>query len=97
MKPRCSICGSQNSLDGVLCQHLCFWIVEEWVGWNARMNEVKFFNQLGLELWSMHRQSYPKMVRTARSMGWTGRENVVGTFPHPVIVMPTPHRPRRAA
>jgi hypothetical protein len=81
----CAICGSKSSLGNGLCYFGCYWILEGWVGFNARERSnpggtMYFANQSALKMWSFHRLSYPKMVRTARAMGWTGRENAKETM-----------------
>lgn len=82
MKPHCKICGSTKTIDAkspALCQYLCYWILEGWLGWNSKLGEVKIADARAVSLFP-DRLSYPKTIATARSMGWTGRENAVGTF-----------------
>ena len=79
----CQICGCKKTVDEKspeLCQYLCYWILEGWTGWNARLGEVVIRDHRAMALYP-DRLSYPKMVVEARILGWTGRENVVGTFP----------------
>jgi len=78
----CAICGSKKAVDDkspAICQYLCYWILEGWLGWNARTRKVAIRNAHAIYLTS-DRLSYPKMVRVARAMGWTGEENAIGTF-----------------
>jgi hypothetical protein len=83
MNDRCEICGCRATVDGEeprVCQHLCYWILEGWLGWNARTQKVVVRDTRAMNLLP-DRLSYPKTVAAARMMGWTGRENRVGTFP----------------
>jgi len=81
----CAICGSRKTADDkdpAVCQYLCGWILEGWLGWNARTKKVAIRDARAVSLVST-RLSYPKMIRMARWLGWTGQENVVGTFVQP--------------
>lgn len=83
MIPRCAICGSKKAVDTkspTICYYLCYWTLEGWIGWNARRKEVAIRDARAVKLFP-DVLSYPKTVATARAMGWTGREDVVGTFP----------------
>lgn len=89
MEPRCAICGSNKTADEkspLLCQFFCFWTLEGWLGWNARTGKVAIRDARAMRLFP-DRLSYPKTVATARLMGWTGRENAVGTFPQAAKAM----------
>lgn len=83
MIPCCAICGSKKTVDDKspqICQYLCYWTLEGWLGWNARKKEVVIRDARAVKLFP-DRLSYPKTVATARMMGWQGREDAVGTFP----------------
>lgn len=78
----CAICGSKKTIDSkspAICQFLCYWILEGWLGWNARTGVVVVRDSRAMQL-VPDRLSYPRTIAYARAMGWTGRENVVGTF-----------------
>jgi len=79
-QPQCAVCGGKKTLGGGLCVGLCYWILEGWLGWDGKRQRVKFADSRATKLWALHRQSYPKLVRTARAMGWAGLENAA-TFP----------------
>ena len=80
--PRCAICGSKRTLGYGVCANQCFWILREWVGFNAVLNEVVFVDSRALPLAKMHKwnpvtkrvtaPSFPKIVAAARAMGWNG-------------------------
>ncbi len=74
----CQICGSKKSLGGNLCQHMCFWILEGWLGWNARTKQTAVMDRRAARFADAI-ISYPKLIAAAKSLGWTGRENA-GTF-----------------
>jgi hypothetical protein len=84
MEPRCQICGSHKTADAknpALCQYFCYWLLEGWLGWNARLQTHAVCDQraqgfVGAPL----SLTYPKLIALARMLGWHGRENVVGTF-----------------
>lgn len=82
MDKRCTICGSRKTLDSKspsICQFMCYWVLEGWLGWNARKQEVAIRDHRALMLFP-DTLSYPKTIEAARMMGWHGRENAVGTF-----------------
>jgi hypothetical protein len=88
----CAICGSKRTVDEkspAICQYLCYWTLQGWIGWNARLGEVAIRDARAMDLFP-DRLSYPKMVATARIMGWTGRENFVGTFTATLVTIPSP-------
>jgi hypothetical protein len=64
---------------------MCYWTLEGWIGWNARSKKVAIRDARAVSLFP-DVLSYPKTIATARAMGWTGRENAVGTFPAPVVM-----------
>jgi hypothetical protein len=85
----CAICGSKKTADEKtpeLCQYFCFWTLEGWLGWNAKTAKVAVKDSRALRFVpttkfdTASKISYPKMIRMARAMGWTGREDVRGTF-----------------
>ena len=78
-KPHCQICGSTKTLGGGLCQYMCFWVLEGWLGWNARSKKVAVRSCKAVR-WAGAIISYPKLITAARLAGWMGRENTV-TFP----------------
>src|SRR5208337_4463337 len=78
----CAICGSKKTADGKspkICHYLCYWILEGWIGFNARDNKVVIRDSRAVCLFP-DVLSYPKTVRTARALGWIGREDIRGTF-----------------
>lgn len=78
----CLICGSKRKADDKapnLCYYMCYWLLEGWLGWNARTHKVAIRDQRALPF-VPDGLSYPKTIAKARSLGWAGRENVVGTF-----------------
>ena len=78
----CAICGSKKAVDAkspAICQYLCYWILEGWLGWNARTRKVAIRDARAMRLMP-DRLSYPKTIAAARGMGWTGQENAIGTF-----------------
>ncbi len=76
MKSKCQICGSTKSFGGGLCQHLCYWILEGWLGFNARTKETAVMDQRALRFADVI-ISYPKLIASARILGWAGRETAV--------------------
>ena len=79
-KPTCAVCGGKKTFGGGLCQNLCYWILEGWLGWDGKRSRMKFADSHATKLWALHRQGYPALVKTARAMGWAGIENAA-TFP----------------
>lgn len=81
-KPHCVICGSTRTLGLGVCANLCHWILEGWIGYNAVLNEVKFFTHKALPLAQLHSwdptkrvrkaPSFTKLVAAARALGWSG-------------------------
>ncbi len=87
----CSICGCKKTADDKspkICHYLCYWILEGWIGFNARMGKVVIRNARAVSLFP-DVLSYPKTVRAARAMGWTGREDIRGTF----VLVPSKPKP----
>lgn len=86
----CAVCGSSKALNDDLCYWGCYWLVEGWVGFNARDRhnsggKVVFRDHRALGLWAQHRQSYTKMISTARALGWQGVEGYTFTMRPPTL------------
>jgi hypothetical protein len=82
---KCAICGSKKAVDDkspAICQYLCYWTLEGWLGWNARTSKVAIRDWRAVAL-VPDRLSYPKMILAARAMGWAGEENAIGTQAQP--------------
>jgi hypothetical protein len=82
MIPCCQVCGSKRTADAKqpsLCYYMCYWLLEGWLGFNARTNKVAIRDQRAFQF-VPDKLSYPKTIAKARSLGWRGRENVTGTF-----------------
>jgi hypothetical protein len=79
---RCAICGSKKAADDkspAICQYFCYWTLEGWLGWNGRTRKVAIRDARAMAF-VPDRLSYPKTIRAARTLGWMGEENAVGTF-----------------
>jgi hypothetical protein len=82
-KPKCQICGSTKTLGGGLCYYLCYWVLEGWLGFNARTKKAAIRNQCAFRFVAF-KISYPKMIVMARAMGWKGNKEA-STFPVTVM------------
>jgi len=51
-------------------------VLEGWLGYNARTKKVVVRNNAATQ-WAGATISYPKLIRTARMLGWSGQENAV--------------------
>jgi hypothetical protein len=92
----CAICGCKRTADAKsprICHYLCYWILEGWIGFNARDNKVAIRDTRAVSLFP-DVLSYPKTIRAARAMGWAGREDIRSTF---VQVQPKPVAQLKAA
>lgn len=79
----CKVCGCKSTVGNGVCKFLCNWILEGWIGWNARDGKVVVLTATAMKVATANghkRLSYPKMVALARSLGWTGCENPITTF-----------------
>ena len=80
--PHCALCGSKRSLGFGVCANQCYWLLPNWIGYNAVLKEVVFIDHRALPLAKMHKwnpetkrvtaPSFPKLVAAARAMGWNG-------------------------
>jgi hypothetical protein len=80
MKCVCKICGSTKATDdpGEVCNYLCYWQIEGWLGWNGKRKKVAIRDLRAMIFVPGHtagKVSYKRMIAMARDLGWNGREN----------------------